>query len=90
MRVLYRARPAACGSFVVFEQAAPVRWCCEGMCRHWTNLIGFGVRDCAASTSRDVNLYRDRPQANGGTMLEVVPVAFCPFCGEAIEPCREK
>jgi len=37
-------------------------------------LIGFGVRDCAASTSRDVNLYRDRPQANGQTILEVVPV----------------
>jgi hypothetical protein len=60
------------------------------MCRWWGVLIGFGVRDCPASTDRDVNLFVDRPQANGKSVVETVPVAHCPWCGQAVENCRVK
>jgi hypothetical protein len=91
MLVIYRSvTPRRHGAPVVYEQAAPVKWCCVEMCRWWGVLIGFGVRDHAASTNQTVNLYCDRPQANGTTILEVVPVACCPWCGEAVETCREK
>ena len=50
-------------------------------------LIVFGVRGYKRSTSRDVNLFSDRAQAGGKTILEVTAVAACPFCGEAIQCC---
>jgi len=71
-------------------QAAPVKWCCAEMCRWWNVLIGFGVRGHDASTSQEVNLYRELPQANGRVIVEVVPIQCCPWCGETVEPCREK
>src|SRR5205085_1660362 len=87
-RVLPRppSAPRRAGAPVVYEQAAPVKWCCEGLCRRWVVLIGFGVRGHDASTSRTVKLYSDRPQATGRAALGVVPVACGPFCGEAVEP----
>ena len=89
MQVLFKAsqrRP----SLPVVYQPGRVKFCCASMSRWWGVLIGFGARGCAASTCRDVCLYLDRPQASGGTVLKVVPVEFCPFCGEVIEACRVK
>jgi hypothetical protein len=41
------------------------------------------VRGYDASTNRDVNLYLDHPQTNGGAVVEVVTVEFWPFAGSA-------
>jgi hypothetical protein len=86
MRVFYRSLRR---SLPVFEQT-DVAFCCAGMARQWGKLFGFGVKDATASTSRNVNLFVDRPQANGRSILEVVPIQHCPFCGETIETVREK
>ena len=56
----------------------------------WGRLFGFGARDVDTCTSREVNLFIDRAQANGRTVLELLPIQCCPFCGEAIETIREK
>jgi hypothetical protein len=74
-------------SLVVFRQG-PVAFCCTEMCRWWGVLVGFGVRGHAATTSRTVNLFLSRPQANGPQVLEVVPVDYCPWCGEVVHVCR--
>ena len=29
-------------------------------------------------------------KANGKSVLQVTPIAFCPFCGETVETCRKK
>jgi hypothetical protein len=89
MRVMYRAESRSPRLPVVYR-ATGIKWCCEDMARQWASLIGFGVRDCPASTDREVNLYRDRPQANGKTVVETVEIAFCPFCGQPVEACRVK
>lgn len=60
------------------------------MREQWGVLIGFGARDAVACTSRDVSLFNDRQQANGRMILEIVPIQYCPFCGESIEIVREK
>jgi len=60
------------------------------MRRWWGRLVSFGVRGHPASTSKDVSLFLERPQANGKTILEVIPIDYCPFCGEIIVVCREK
>jgi hypothetical protein len=87
MRVLYRGRQAK--QAAVYEQG-PVTFCCAEMCRWWGRLIGFGAKDCLASTSREVNLYLVRAQASGAGVVELVSVDFCPWCGGVIELCREK
>ena len=89
MKLSYRACQSETGD-VVYEQAASVKFCCVEMCRRWNVLIGFGVVGHDRSTSCEVNLSIPRPQANGCTLAEVVPVAFCPWCGEAVETCRRK
>jgi hypothetical protein len=89
MRVMYRAESRSPRMPVVYRPGA-VKWCCIEMCRWWNVLIGFGVRGCPASTSRDVNLFIDRPQANGENVVETVEIAFCPFCGQPVEACRVK
>ena len=86
MRVYYRSKSGS----PVYEQDAPVKFCCAEMRRWWNVLIGFGVVGHDQSTSREVNLCVPRAQANGKTVAEVVPVSFCPWCGEAVEACREK
>jgi hypothetical protein len=60
------------------------------MARYWDRLFGFGARGGIACTSRDANLFIDRIQANERTILELVPIQHCPFCGEGIETVREK
>jgi hypothetical protein len=91
MRVLYRSRLSRSRhAEPVYEQAGPTKFCCAEMCRWWGRLIGFGVHGCSASTSKTVNLYLSHPQANGKVVCEVVPADFCPWCGEAVEPCRVK
>jgi hypothetical protein len=75
---------------VVFEVVGPIKFCCAGMCRQWGGLLGFGVRDCPASTNRTVNLFADHPQANGRSVLELTEIQFCPWCGEVVETVREK
>ncbi len=86
MRVYYRAVRSA----VTTYEATRVAFCCAAMKRFWGRLVGFGVRGCARSTSADVNLFADRAQAGGKSVLEVTAIACCPWCGEAIEPCRVK
>ncbi len=72
-------------SAVTTYEATRVVFCCAAMERQWVRLIGFGVRGCARSTSKDVNLFTDRVQTNGKTVLEVEAIAFGPWCGEAVE-----
>jgi hypothetical protein len=86
MRVFYRALRR---SIVVYQQTS-VTFCCAEMERRWGKLLGFGARDVSACTSREVNLFADRQQANGQTILEMVPIRYCPFCGEEIETVRVK
>jgi hypothetical protein len=86
MRVFYRA----CHSSIVVYDQTRVSFCCAEMERQWDRLIGFGAKGCLRSTSRDVSLFTLHPQANGRPVLEVTPIGFCPWCGEAIEPCRMK
>lgn len=86
MRVFYRALRR---SVLVYQQTR-VSFCCAEMEHQWGRLLGFGARGIAACTSRDVSLFIDRQQANGRTILEVVPIQHCPFCGEAIVTVREK
>ena len=85
MRVAYRS---ICRTTVY--QQGPVKFCCASMCRWWDLLIGFGVKGGTPSTSREVNLFAERSQANGKAVQELVPVDFCPWCGETVETCREK
>jgi hypothetical protein len=89
MRVFYTARQSGPSAPVVYRQGR-VKFCCASLARWWGLLIGFGVRDCPASTSRDVCLYLDRPQASRAPVLELVPVECCPWCGEVVEAVREK
>jgi hypothetical protein len=89
MRVMYRSAQASRSSPAVYRQG-PVKFCCAAMCRAWGVLIGFGVKDYPASTSREVNLYAERWQAGGKPVLELIPVGYCPFCGEPVETCRVK
>ena len=88
MRVSYRSVPSAAEP--VYEQAGPVTFCCAEMCRRWNALVGFGVLGHDRSTSREVNLSIPKPQANGRTLAEVVPIDFCPWCGQPVEVCRRK
>lgn len=90
MRVFYRAVRCARRVAVTTYEATRVVFCCDGMRRQWGRLIGFGVRGCARSTSRDVNLFTAIPQANGKTALELTPILYCPWCGEVVEPFRVK
>ena len=90
MRVFYRVPKCACRSVVTVYEVTRVVFCCEEMKQQWGRLIGFGVKDCLRSTSRDVSLFTAIPQVNGNFLLEVTPVACCPWCGEAVETCREK
>jgi len=86
MRVFYRALRR---SVLVYRQTK-VSFCCTEMTRQWGKLLGFGARDIPACTSREVNLFIDRHQANGRTILQLVPIRHCPFCGEFVEMIREK
>lgn len=86
MRVFYRSLRR---SLTVYQQTS-VSFCCAGMARQWGKLLGFGARGVSACTSRDANLFVDRPQANRRSVLELLPIQHCPFCGEAIETVQEK
>lgn len=90
MRVYYRCvnHPAQPG--LTLYQQGRVDFCCIGMCRWWGRLIGFGARSHPVSTNREVNLFTDRPQPDGSPVLVMVPIDFCPFCGEIIEVHRVK
>ena len=85
MKVFYRAVHRA----LVVYRVVRVTICCVEMQRQWGRLLGFGAKDCAASTSREVNFYAAHPQATG-FVTEHVAVNFCPFCGRRIEICRVK
>jgi hypothetical protein len=81
MRVFYRVR---CARRVATYEVTRVVFCCGEMERHWGRLIGFGVRGCKTSTSADVNLFTDRAQVGGKTILETTAIAACPWCGETV------
>jgi len=61
-----------------------VAFCCARMAKSWSGLLGFGARNGIPSTSCTVNLCVDRPQSNGRSILEMVPIRYCPFCGAEI------
>ena len=90
MRVFYRAVRCARRAAITTCEVTRVVFCCGDMERWGGKLVGFGVRGYARSTSDSVNLFSDRAQANGKTVLEVTPIAACPWCGEAVETCLEK
>ena len=90
MRVCYRARKNRRGTETVYEQTGRVRFCCEDMRRAWGGLIVFGIQGHGSTTSKDVNLCVQRPQTGGRFVWNVIPVLFCPHCGEAVEACRAK
>ena len=83
MRVFYRVRCARRVAVTTYE-ATRVVFCCEAMERQWGRLIGFGARGYKASTSRDVNLFSERTQTGGKSVLEVTAIAACPWCGEVV------
>lgn len=74
----------------VYRQCGPAKFCCEPMRDRWGSLVGFGVKGNAATTSREVSLYGSLPQADGLAVAILTPIDFCPWCGDAIEACREK
>ena len=89
MQVFYTARRLSPRLPVVYR-AGRVSFCCAEMERHWMNrLIAFGLPG-QDSTSKTVNLCVPVPQVNGGTVVAVTPVAFCPWCAAAVEACLEK
>jgi hypothetical protein len=90
VRLFYSAKRIKRASLPVTYQQGPVLFCCARLCQWWGRLVGFGVRDCSASTDCGVNLYFDRPQANGSTAVELVPIDHCPFCGAPVETVRVK
>src|SRR5258708_3856906 len=75
MRVSYRSRWAKHPAGEVVYEQTDVDFCCEPLRRCWGVLIGFGAKGCLRSTSRAVAIFATRPQANGKTVQEVVPVA---------------
>jgi hypothetical protein len=85
MQVFYRVVRRA---LIVYEQTRVV-FCCEAMREQWGRVIGFGAKGCSRSTSRDVNSYHCHPQKKG-FIVELVPIQFCPFCGQVVETCRVK
>src|ERR1700737_2771993 len=89
MRVFYRSVQSWTPDGEAIYQQGPVKFFCASMCQWWGQLVGFGARG-ASSTSMEVSLYSERPQANGKAVLELVPVDFCPWCGEGIETVRTK
>lgn len=89
MRVFYRGQSSPSGE-TVYEQNGPMTFCCATMRRYWCVLVGFGVLGHDQSTSREANLSIPRAQANGRTLQEVIPIDFCPWCGQAVECCRRK
>jgi hypothetical protein len=90
MRVSYRSRWAKHPAGEVVYEETDVEYCCPTMRRCWGVLIGFGVRGHLRSTSRDVAIFTTHPQANGKIVQGIMPVEFCPFCGQTIETCRDK
>jgi len=88
MRVMYSGVSSQIGE-TLYRQGA-IKFCCVGMCRAWNVLIGFGAGNGGATTSREVNFLVSRPQASDTPILEMVPVDFCPWCGEPVETCRVK
>jgi hypothetical protein len=48
------------------------------------------VRGVAASASREVNVFTDKAQANGGAVCVLTEIQHCLFCGEAVEMVRVK
>jgi hypothetical protein len=86
MRVVYRSLRR----YLTAYEQTDVTLCCPIMERQGGKLFGFGARGVAACTSREVNLFVDRLQANDGTILERVPIQHGPFCGVAIETVRAK
>ncbi|MGH7225633.1 MAG: hypothetical protein ACRELF_20640, partial [Gemmataceae bacterium] len=66
MKVFYRSLSR---TVVVYQQTRAV-FCCEEMARQWGKRLGFGARGVPACTSREVNLFVDRAQANRCMILE--------------------
>jgi hypothetical protein len=89
MLVFYRlARQKRRAAYPVYAQVR-VAFCCAAMELKWGRCIGFGAKDCKASTSREVCFYTLRPQVSVH-VTELIPVTYCPWCGQRVEICLVK
>lgn len=88
MRVSYRS---CRGRYeTVFEQT-DIWFCCQEMQGEWDILIGFGIKGHRRTTSREVNIFASHHmQMSGNSVLGVVEIRYCPWCGEEIEVVRVK
>jgi hypothetical protein len=90
VQVYYRAHHQARTPEVVYEHAQTPAFCCPDMQLAWGVWVGFGLKDCRRTTSRDVNFWVRVPQAKGGFVWGLIPINHYPFCGEAVGVCRVK
>jgi hypothetical protein len=92
MKVQYKVIPCDKdnGPLAVYEQAGPVKFCCAEMCQEWNILVGFGIKGHPRTTSREVNVFTQHPQASGSILVGITEIRYCPWCGERIELCRVK
>jgi len=61
--------------------------CCPDMAHHWGVTMGFGFyrADAAWNTGDKMYLYRYLDSGEYKGYYDEHEIAFCPFCGEAIE-----
>lgn len=59
--------------------------CCSAMRQAWDDrAIHFGEFDSMLNKNANVNIYTCAPYPEGAVWAEYA-IAFCPFCGEAIQ-----
>jgi hypothetical protein len=93
MKLSYKGRVSKRTGETVYRQTGRTKFCCARLCELWNGEpvgFGFGVPGHRVTTCRDVSLWVKIPQAGGRTCWALTPIAFCPFCGVAVEACREK
>lgn len=88
MKLCYCARPGKLET--VYRQIGQIQFCCSEMKSRWGSLVGFGVHGHQETTSREVNLWTQHPQASEAIINGITPIHHCPWCGEVIQNYREK
>jgi len=76
------------GPVVVYEQAGPPRFCCDGMRRVWADLIGFGLKGHARTSYCGVGLFTVYGEYLPRPIPGVIDIRYCPWCGDRIEVVR--
>lgn len=89
MKVKYRIEvggPSSRLRLKAFELVAPPAFCCADMRRSWGRLIDLGLYGFARTENLSVCLCTTAHVIQGGVPVAGVDlIAFCPWCGEAIE-----